>query len=448
MRAGDEISGWGRWPRRVCRVTAPRDPGAVAAAAAAGPTAIARGLGRAYGDSALNPAGTVSTRHLDRILAFDPATGLLEAEAGLSLARIIETFLPRGFFPAVTPGSKFVTLGGAIAADVHGKNHHGAGSFADHVAWIDLLGPDGTVRRCGPDRDAALFDATAGGMGLTGIVLRAGLRLAPVESGWIAQRTVAAPDLDAAIATFEETLDATYSVAWIDCLATGAARGRSLVHLGAHARRAELPAEKAAAPFATPRRRSRRVPLDAPSWALNAWSVRAFNQLYWRAGQRAPAARLVDWDGYFYPLDALLEWNRIYGARGFTQYQCALPLATARDALADQLDAIAAAGAGSFLAVLKRFGPGAPARPLSFPIEGYTLALDFPVTAAALTLMDRLDEITAAAGGRLYLAKDARMTQRMLETGYGAGVDRLRRLMGEAEGPLRFSSLQARRLGL
>lgn len=437
-----EISGWGRWPRRRCRVATPAAPDAVALA----PGAIPRGLGRAYGDCAMSPELTLSTARLDRMRAFDPATGTLEAEAGVSLGAVIATFLPRGFFPAVTPGTKFVTLGGAIAADVHGKNHHGAGSFGDHVLWFDLLGPDGETR-CAPDRNPDLFRATLGGMGLTGLVTRAAIRLKPVETAWIRQRTIPAPDLDAAIAAFEASLSATYSVAWIDCLARGASRGRSLLQLGEHALRAELPPGRAAAPLEAPRRAPRRVPLDAPGWALNPLTVRAFNALYWRAGVRGPRERLVDWDGYFYPLDAVHDWNRIYGRRGFAQYQCALPLGPARDGLAEMLEAIAASGLGSFLAVLKRFGPGAPDRPLSFPIEGYTLALDFPLTAEALTLMDRLDEITLAAGGRLYLAKDARMTQATFQAAYGAGRTAFARLLA-GQGGARFASLQSRRLGL
>lgn len=466
-----EISGWGRWPRRLCRVATPADPDALARSLApapeistpeisapktSAPTAIARGMGRAYGDCALSPALTLSTRRLDRLVAFDPETGLLEAEAGVTLARAIETFLPRGFFPAVTPGTKFVSLGGAIAADVHGKNHHGAGSFGDHVAWFDLVGPDGATRRCAPDRNPGLFRATLGGMGLTGVVTRAAIRLRPVETAWIRQRTLPAPNLDAAIAAFESSLDATYSVAWIDCLARGPARGRSLVQIGEHAARAELPPERAATPLAAPPRARRRVPFDAPAFALNALTVRAFNALYWRAGTRAATARsdgrldgrLVDWDSYFYPLDALLDWNRIYGRRGFAQHQAALPLGPARDALAEMLDAIAASGLGSFLAVLKRFGPGAPERPLSFPIEGYTLALDFPLAPEALTLMDRLDEITLAAGGRIYLAKDSRMTQGTFEAAYGDGRTAFARLLAAQPAGTRFASLQSRRLGL
>lgn len=446
MSRVEALSGWGRWPRQPCRVATPA--GLDAVAAACGASAIARGLGRAYGDSAMNADCTILTRRLDRMLEFDAASGILTAEAGVSLARIVEVFLPRGFFPPVVPGTRFVTIGGAIAADVHGKNHHVAGSFGDHVLWIDLLCGDGEVRRCSAEVEAALFHATLGGMGLTGVVLRAALRLMPVTTGWIRQRTIVAADLDGAMAAFEDNLASTYSVAWIDCLAQGAARGRSLVYLGEHARPEDLPSTAAGEPLRTPQRTTRRVPLDAPSGALNAWSVRAFNGLYFRAGRRGRAERLVDWQTYFFPLDALLEWNRIYGRRGFAQHQCALPLATAREGLAEMLGAVAAAGLGSFLAVLKRLGPGAPERPLSFPIEGYTLALDFPVTPEALKLMDRLDEITVLAGGRLYLAKDARMSGDTFRAGYGQRLAAVQAVVARHGGRTRFASLQSQRLGL
>jgi FAD/FMN-containing dehydrogenase len=447
MKAIETISGWGGWPRRTCRISVPVDPFRVADALI-GESAIARGLGRAYGDSALNPDCTVLTRRLDRLLAFDAETGALVAESGVSLARMIEVLLPRGFFPPVVPGTKFVTLGGAIAADVHGKNHHIAGSFGNHVLWFDLLTIDGGVRRCSPSSNVDLFQATLGGMGLTGIVLRAAIRLLPIESGWIRQRTIVAPDLNTAIDAFEANLASTYSVAWIDCLAGGLARGRSLVYLGEHASRADLPPGMAAHPFATPRRSARWFPAYAPSWIMNQWSVRAFNHVYFRKGYRQPPDRLVDWDRYFFPLDSILEWNRIYGRPGFAQYQCALPLAAARDALTDMLDAIASGGLGSFLSVLKRFGAGVPDRPLSFPVEGYTLALDFPLSPAALTMMDRLDEITIAAGGRIYLAKDSRMTQRTFEAGYGAGRAALSVVIPRSAGNRSFASLQSRRLGI
>jgi len=372
------------------------------------PTLIARGNGRAYGDSAINTSGTIETRYLNRMIAFDPASGQLVAEAGVLLGDIIAAFLPQGWFPMVTPGTKFVTLGGAIAADVHGKNHHKDGSFRSCVDWVDVMGPDGEVRRCSPQADAALFDHTLGGMGLTGIILRAAIRLRSVETAWIRQTTIAAPNLKAAMAAFEAAQDATYSVAWIDCLGAGGNLGRSLVMLGEHATLSDLSPDKSQAPFRIAPKRKLSVPIDFPAFALNNLTVRAFNALYYRAGARKTAGRVVDWDSYFYPLDAILGWNRIYGRKGFAQFQCALPLDRSEAGLTALLAEIAKAGSGSFLAVLKRLGKQDSA--FSFPMNGYTLALDFPVANKTLALLERLDRIAIDHGGRFYLAKDSRMS--------------------------------------
>lgn len=401
----EDLSGWGRFPRAMGRATTPATV-QQAQQALRGAGRIARGNGRAYGDAAQGVQVTLRSDRLTRMLSFDAGTGQLVAEAGVQLGDIIDTFLPRGWFPAVTPGTKFVTLGGAIAADVHGKNHHIDGTFGRFVDWIELAGPDGAVRRVHPGE--ALFDWTLGGMGLTGMILRAAIRLRRVESGWIRQKTVPARNLAAAMAAFDAAQDATYSVAWIDCLARGRALGRSLLMLGEHASAAEVPRAFRARPFATRPRRARTVPCNAPNWALNPVTVKAFNHLYWRRGASGPADALVDWDSYFYPLDAVLGWNRIYGRQGFVQFQCALPESTAHAGLTALLQATSSAGQGSFLAVLKRFG--AEARGMSFPMPGYTLALDFPATPAVLALLDRLDAITLEHGGRFYLAKDARMT--------------------------------------
>ncbi|SLN70527.1 FAD-binding oxidoreductase [Roseisalinus antarcticus] len=405
------LSGWGNFPVHTAEVSAPDGEAALVSALQKGPL-IARGNGRAYGDSAVNRLNTVQMRRFDRMLSFDADSGLLVAEAGVLLGDVIEAFLPLGWFPAVTPGTKFVTLGGMVAADVHGKNHHKVGSFRSCVSWLDLMGADGQVRRCAPDRHAELFDWTLGGMGLTGIVLRVAIRLTPVETAWIRQETRIAANLDAAMDLFEASHDATYSVAWIDCLSGGAQRGRSIVMLGEHATLADLDRKQARAPLSVPRKRPKSVPLTPPAGLLNGLTVRAFNALYYRNGQRNAGTRLVDWDSYFYPLDAILGWNRIYGRKGFMQFQCALPLERSREGLTALLKAISAAGAGSFLAVLKRFGPQDGR--FSFPVPGYTLALDFPVTARTRRLMERLDGITIAHGGRFYLAKDSRMSAETL----------------------------------
>lgn len=336
-----------------------------------------------------------------------------------------------------------MTLGGAIAADVHGKNHHRDGAFGAFVDWIDIMGTDGAVTRASREGNAELFAWTLGGMGLTGVILRAAIRLRPVQSGWIAQTTLPAQNLAEAMDAFESADDASYSVAWIDCLASGAALGRSLVMTGDHVGTDDLPQARRRHPYQTPRKRRLSVPFDAPAFALNRFSVRAFNALYWRRGLRAPRETLVDWDSYFYPLDAILGWNRIYGRRGFVQFQCALPLEASEAGLRALLSQTAAAGQGSFLAVLKRFGPQKSR--FSFPMAGYTLALDFPANARSLSLLDRLDAIALDHGGRFYLAKDARMSAATLHRADPRAAD-FRAMRQETGRDRAFASAQSERL--
>lgn len=437
-----KLSGWGGFPVASCEVLRPRSV-AELVSLTRGRQAIARGMGRAYGDSALNRAATLDMTGLNRMIGFDPQSGVATLQAGVVLGDVIGAFLPRGWFPAVTPGTKFVTIGGMIAADVHGKNHHKHGSFGNFVEWIDILRPDGEVLRCSRTENADLFAWTIGGMGLTGIVLGAAIRLTRVESAWIRQRTIPAPGLDAIIDAFENADEATYSVAWIDCLATGASLGRSLLMLGEHAGRDELDPARRAEPFSIGKRRSRSVPVMLPGAFLNRWSVRAFNELYYRRGARARGDRLVDWDSYFYPLDSVLHWNRIYGRRGFLQFQCVLPLEASRAGLRALLGEISRSGEGSFLAVLKRLGPQESR--FSFPMEGYTLALDFPLRRGTLALLERLDAITLAHGGRFYLAKDARMRAAVLRAS-DPRVEDFVRMRRESGAATRLASLQSERL--
>jgi decaprenylphospho-beta-D-ribofuranose 2-oxidase len=444
MTAPMPLSGWGRYPVVDCRQTRPIDPDeATSTSEAANGRLIARGNGRSYGDASLNPDNTLVTRALDRFITFDANAGWLTCEAGVLLSDIIDAMLPRGWFPMVTPGTRFVTVGGMIASDVHGKNHHRDGSFCHHVAWFDLALGDGGVLRCSRDDHADLFAATCGGMGLTGVVLRACIRLRAVESAAIRQRTLRADHLDHAIELFETTLDWTYSVAWIDCLATGARTGRSVLLLGEHATRDELDAKRRAVPLARPQSRARRLPITPPAFVMGRTAMRLFNTAYYAAQRQGE--RLVDINPYFYPLDAVLDWNRVYGAAGFVQYQCVLPLADSRRGLGRLLAAIAATGDASFLAVLKRMGPASPGL-IGFPMEGYTLALDFPASPVNLTLLDRLDAITTDHNGRVYLAKDARMAPAMMQSHPGLPAFReVRRRYGL---DTRFSSLLSQRLGL
>lgn len=439
-----KLSGWGRYPVHNARVETPRDEDAVRALVTGRQSVIARGNGRAYGDSAINQSATLDMRQMNHMHSFDEKTGQLTVEAGVLLGDIISAFLPRGWFPLVTPGTKFVSVGGAIAADVHGKNHHKEGSFRNSVDWIDVMDADGKVTRCSPDKNAVLFDHTLGGMGLTGVILRACLRLRPVETAWIRQTTLPATSLNAAISAMEDAQDATYSVAWIDCQATGDDLGRSLVILGEHAALSELPAADRQTPFATPKKTKRKVPFDFPEFALHPLSLKAFNAAYYKAGLKKEGTALVDWDSYFYPLDAILEWNRIYGRRGFAQFQCVLPLESSETGLSELLRSISAAGTGSFLAVLKRFGEQESA--FSFPMEGYTLALDFPMSEKNYKLLETLDQITLTHGGRFYLAKDSRMSA---DT-FARSDDRVPGFQSQRtkQNWTRFSSVQSQRLAL
>ncbi|MEM8841855.1 MAG: FAD-binding oxidoreductase [Pseudomonadota bacterium] len=352
---------------------------------------------------------------------------------------MLNTFVPRGWFPPVTPGCKFVTVGGMIAADVHGKNHHNAGSFGNHVKWIEVMDADGKTRLARPG--SALFKATVGGMGLTGVILRAAFCLRPIQTGWIRQESIVAKNLDEVMDVLEDSDSWDYSVAWIDCLATGEGFGRSIVLLGEHATPDELGEKQARNPYPAARK-LRNVPIDAPGWLLNRLSARAFNALYYRAGVRNEGDALIDWDTYFYPLDAVGGWNRLYGPKGFAQYQCVFPLDDSKPGLNRVIGEISRSGQGAFLSVLKRFGPGTGTG-ISFPMEGYTLALDFPMSPGALDLMDKLDEIVIELGGRIYLAKDSRMRPATMRAGYGKTLDKFISACDR-----RFRSLQSERLEL
>lgn len=434
------LGGWGRYPRADCAVSKMRSAEDARAIVLSEKSLIARGNGRSYGDAALNRRRVLSTRPYDRITEFDAASGRLTCQAGLLLSDLLDFAVPRGFFPPVTPGTKFVTIGGMIASDVHGKNHHGHGTFCRHVGSVHMMMADGDIRRCSRSENSELFDALCGGMGLTGIILEASFRLAPVESGAIRQETLQAANLEEIMMLFEASASSTYVVAWIDCLARGAQLGRGLVYRGEHATRDEA----SSAGFVMRARKKRRVPFDLPGWTINPWSVRAFNEIYYR--RQKLGTRFIDYDSYFYPLDAVLEWNRVYGRRGMTQYQCVLPRQASRAGVEAILQRVAASGRGSPLAVLKLFGPEG-AGLLSFPMEGYTVTLDFPVDVATLNLLRELDAVVSDHGGRLYLAKDARAGAEMFRRGYPR-LDRFAAVRDGVDPTHKFVSLQSERLGL
>jgi FAD/FMN-containing dehydrogenase len=407
---------------------------------------IAFGNGRSYGDASLQNR-ILSTRRFSKFLSFDEATGELSCQAGVMLSEILDVFIPRGWFLPVTPGTKLITVGGAIAADVHGKNHHVDGSFGQHIISMDVMRNDGNIITCSPTENAEFFKITLGGMGLSGMILNATFRLRRIESAYIMEESVRAENLGEIMDCFEASGDWTYSVAWIDCLAKGDSMGRSIMMRGEHAAPDQLTnATHRQKPFSTKKGLQLDIPVNFPNFALNHWTMQAFNFAYYNKCRPGTHRRIVDYNGFFYPLDAISNWNRIYGKRGFTQYQFVIPREAGREGMATILKRITESGLGSFLAVLKLFGEQESF--ISFPMEGYTLALDFPISHKAFDLFKELDVMVADYGGRLYLAKDSRMDAAMFEKTY-PNADAFRQAITMLnEGETRFASLQSKRIGI
>lgn len=368
------------------------------------PEVLAVGMGRSYGDVCLLERGTLlSTRGMDRLLHFDGTTGLLRCESGTTLAEILDFAVPRGWFLPVTPGTKYVTVGGAIANDIHGKNHHVAGTFGCYVPRFELVRSDGTRMLCSAEENADLYAATIGGMGLTGLIAWADVQLRPIGSRKIRYEGIKFHGIDEFLALSSSRSHAEYTVAWIDCVSRGKNFARGIYMVGDHSEDVE---ERKAS--STPRLS---VPFDFPSWALSRTSMRAFNELYYRRQLRRHVTGLVDYEPFFYPLDKVLHWNRIYGKRGFLQFQCVIPWLYGREGILAILEAITDSGLASFLAVLKVMGDRPSPGMMSFPQPGITLALDIAIQpGVTFPLFDRLGEMTRDLDGRLYPAKDARMT--------------------------------------
>lgn len=388
--------------------------------AAADMSVLPFGNGRSYGDSNLNPGGMLLLgRQLDRFIAFDPASGVLRCEAGVLLSEVLALTVPQGWFLPVTPGTQFVTVGGAIANDVHGKNHHVTGAFGNHVRCLELLRSDGARRVCSPDQHADWFAATIGGLGLTGLITWAEIQLRRVFNPYMDTESIRFGNLEA----FFELSRASeqeheYTVAWIDCASSGARLGRGLFSRANHAP-AILDEGDLARLSRDASKGAWRIPVTPPISLINRLSLKAFNELYFHKQRRDSARMLSHYRPFFYPLDAVLDWNRIYGPRGFYQYQSVVPHAHALEATTQMLRAIAKSGTGSFLAVLKQFGSPASRGMLSFPRPGVTLALDFPNQGAGLMkLFDSLDRIVLEAGGCLYPAKDGRIGATLFKAGY------------------------------
>jgi FAD/FMN-containing dehydrogenase len=400
-------SSWGRLSALPHEVIELSDRSRVAEALAGGRRGIAYGLGRSYGDVCLNPDGVLwRTAGLDRFVAFDEASGRLVCEAGVVLRDIQRLAIPRGWGLPVLPGTEFVTLGGAIANDVHGKNHHATGTFGDHVRSLRLMRTDGRKIRCGPDEEAGWFAATVGGLGLTGLIVEAELQLKPVPGPWLESETLAYAGLADFFRLSDESHPAwEHAVSWIDCTSGEVARGLF------------MRARPMAGGQGAWRERRLAMPL-VPVSLVNRLTLRPLNIAYWMANKRRLGRRIVHYEPFLFPLDAIRDWNRLYGPAGFYQYQCVVPREAGPAAISEMLGVIARSGEGSVLAVLKTFGDRWPPGLLSFARPGVTLALDFQNRAGIEALFERLDAIVSAAGGRLYPAKDARMPRSMFEQGY------------------------------
>ncbi|CAM5273875.1 FAD-binding oxidoreductase OS=Streptomyces tendae OX=1932 GN=GUR47_16565 PE=4 SV=1 [Streptomyces tendae] len=444
------VTGWGRTAPTGALVVRPRtyEEAAVAVRDCGVRGGIARGLGRAYGDAAQNAGGAVlDMTALDRVHAVDAAGGTVLCDAGVSLHRLMEVLLPLGWFVPVTPGTRYVTVGGAIGADIHGKNHHVSGSFTRHVLSLELLTADGRVRTVAPG--TPLFEATAGGMGLTGVILTATLRLQPVQTALMSVDTERAADLDDLMARLTATDHRyRYSVAWIDLLARGRATGRAVLTRGDHAPLDALPARSRArrAPLAFRTSRLPAAPDLVPDGLLGRTAVGLFNEVWYRKAPRCSRGRLQRISTFFHPLDGVPHWNRVYGRGGFVQYQFVVGHGR-EEALRRIVRRISVRRCPSFLAVLKRFGEADPGW-LSFPVPGWTLALDIPAGLPGLgAFLDELDEEVADAGGRVYLAKDARLRPELLAAMYPR-LDDFRALRAELDPRGVFVSDLARRLSL
>jgi FAD/FMN-containing dehydrogenase len=408
----ERILSWGRYPKvahhHVHKPAWNDQLPEVLEAAEAG-SLLPYGLGRSYGDSCLNAGrDLIDCRRLNRILGFDESTGLLRTESGVSLSDILEVFLPKGWFLPVTPGTRFVTVGGAIANDVHGKNHHCAGTFGAHIRQIALHRSNDGLVVCNFEENSDMLRATIGGLGLTGVIAWADLQLKPVAGPWIDAETIPFQSLKTFLDLSRESNDRfEYTVAWLDCFAGKNPRGIFFRgnHAANHGKEFHL-------------RRGPKLPFALPEWMLNRYSVKAFNTAYYRIHAARKGLAVVPYDSFFYPLDSIRQWNLLYGKQGFLQYQCVIP-ETNVEAFEELLDRIAHSGMGSFLGVLKQFGSAPPAGMLSFPRPGLTLALDFAMRGErTLKLMQSLDAIVQQSGGALYPAKDARMSPALFEASF------------------------------
>lgn len=438
-----EIAGWGNYPKTNAEVHEFSSEDELIAYQPKVSSAIPRGAGRSYGDVSLGNS-LLSSSQLNRTLEFDAKAGIFRCEGGKLLSDILDEIVPQGYFLPVTPGTKFVSIGGAIAADIHGKNHHVEGCFSNHVESFRLLKANGEIVICSRTENPNLFWATVGGMGLTGFILEATFRLKRIETTKIAKRTIKCPNLKTLVDALIQHENYTYSVAWIDCDTSGKNMGKSILNLGEHASSTQVESSRLSG-FKTPKPLVS-IPFNLPNWTLNQLTVKTFNALYYGKEFKSDYESLTDFEPFFYPLDAIGKWNRLYGSNGFVQYQFVIPMEHADKGLHDIMKVITESGESSFLAVLKLFGEQNEGW-LSFPKRGVTLALDFRANERTFRILDKLDKMVEEMGGRLYLAKDARMKAEFFANGYPK-LDQFKRLLKEIDPEGKFRSLQSDRLGI
>jgi len=427
---------WGNYPKSVNKIFDFRNVSSLKKIINKNKNFIPFGNGRSYGDSALNN-NIIKVKQYNYFLDFDAGKGRLHVQSGVLLSEILTAFVSRGWFLKVTPGTKLITVGGAIASDVHGKNHHTNGCFSECVEKFTLMLPNGEIINCNKHDTPELFKATCGGMGLTGIILDATITLKKINSKYINQTTVKTKNLKETFDFFDQYKDSTYSVAWIDCLAKNDEIGKCLLMIGDFSDDGKLDYQA---------KNKINIPFYFPSFLLNRWSVKVFNFLYYGRMIKSISSQKVDIDTFFYPLDAIGCWNRIYGKNGFIQYQFILPKKESFVGLERILKIISDSGKGSFLAVLKLYGK-ANDNYLSFPMEGYSLALDFKIEVGLFDLLNKLDDIVVQYGGRIYLAKDARVNQGIFEQGY-PDINKFRQLRKKYKMDKKFNSHQSHRIGI
>lgn len=439
MASNKKIANWGNYPSVEAHLDEFENPKQAFEKLDAAGSLIARGTGLSYGDASLS-SSILSTLKYNRVLAFDEATGVIEVEAGITIDEVLKVIVPKGWFVPVTPGTKFVTIGGAVAGDVHGKNHHRESSFCRYVTRMEVMLADGTILQCSAEQNAELFRNLCGGLGLGGIVLKVQFRLKRIQTAYIRQQNKMVKNLDEMIDGLQQFGSTTYSVSWIDCIAKGKSMGRGVLMLGEHATPDQVKNEDKFKVHSNPKLS---VPFFFPPGILNSFSIGIFNTLVYNKYKIGAKDSIVHYDTFFYPLDFVRHWNRAYSKRGFLQYQFVIPYETAREGLREILKAISGSGRAAFLAVLKEMGPGENV--ISFPLPGFTLALDFPVAPGIFPFLEELDKRIVDFGGRIYLVKDARMTAETYWKGY-PNASLFKEQVNRLDPEHKFSSTLSKRL--